>query len=970
MKLNNKGFALTSIIYMLIVLFLMIMLLVLANLATRKVVLDKIKNNVKNELNQGGTINSSDLPYQNITSGIYYETLELAFKHAKTGDTIKVLKDVEEITTATNTKGTTENPVVLDLNGKTITTSETLTNMGTLSIIGGGTIETNSTAPSNYRFIIQNNGTLSITETTLTSTAANSEYERGINLGSTTAKLTINAGTNITTTGISIVNDYSQRSTASDPAIYIAGGTITSKKYQAIWQSSPVTTGMVYITGGIIVSEISQTIYNNSTGKITISGGTITGGTGCNAVTNNSTGTVEISAGNISTTNKDAVVNRSTGTVNISGGTISTNNGGASVAISDGTVTMTGGTINAAGIGMYINKGTATIGNRNNTQQPSITSRGNSSIYIESTANVTIVGGTVVSNSSYGIFNNTYGTINIETANVASAHNAVLNWKGTINIAGGSYTSSQADGIRNGGEGKIKVTGGTISSTNKAGISVEAGTVEVTGGTITGKTYGVWVNSSNSPTFTLGTNDGNVNTNSPQISAPTGEGVSKGTGSTFNFYDGAIIGKSNNSMTSNGTLVTPTGYTRKTVLNGTTETSTLGWATDSNDTLLVNDSTEYHVSRTSSEAADKVIKQYTINKPFSANEVYQLEVDIKGSGNLNIYFYGESGYWQVQHINPLYPITNGTTSSDGRHLISLPSDYTHFETRFTLKPNGNANVNKYLLFRLNSGNTDAYIKNIKFYKINSGHKISIDPNGGTYNGATAVQTFAAATGQLMNVGNPTRSGYTFGGWVPVKEDYSATWVEVFYHNNKSATELFTSADEAISTDGENKYSILGQLEKFRTNTSQKFEFLLEYDEITGEYNRWKQTGNPVNTYIANGTTLETAKTTMGYEDVSISWSGGGWGGISKSLSPGNTCLDGCPGTGTYWYAIGEYRSFRGGIPGPKTTSTEYTITAGMHLWVKANNDLSNIRSQVTGVVTNGTYITKHDVTLKAIWIPN
>jgi len=56
MKLNNKGFALTSIIYMLIVLFLMILLLILANLAQRKVVLDKIKNDVKINLNQGGLL--------------------------------------------------------------------------------------------------------------------------------------------------------------------------------------------------------------------------------------------------------------------------------------------------------------------------------------------------------------------------------------------------------------------------------------------------------------------------------------------------------------------------------------------------------------------------------------------------------------------------------------------------------------------------------------------------------------------------------------------------------------------------------------------------------------------------------------------------------------------------------------------------------------------------------------------------
>ncbi len=53
MKLNNKGFALTSIIYMLIVLFIMILLLILSNLATRKVVLDKLKYDVKVKLNQG-----------------------------------------------------------------------------------------------------------------------------------------------------------------------------------------------------------------------------------------------------------------------------------------------------------------------------------------------------------------------------------------------------------------------------------------------------------------------------------------------------------------------------------------------------------------------------------------------------------------------------------------------------------------------------------------------------------------------------------------------------------------------------------------------------------------------------------------------------------------------------------------------------------------------------------------------------
>jgi uncharacterized repeat protein (TIGR02543 family) len=59
MKLNNKGFALTGIIYMLIVLFLLVLLLILANLAERKVVLDKIKYDVKQKLNQGGIISET-----------------------------------------------------------------------------------------------------------------------------------------------------------------------------------------------------------------------------------------------------------------------------------------------------------------------------------------------------------------------------------------------------------------------------------------------------------------------------------------------------------------------------------------------------------------------------------------------------------------------------------------------------------------------------------------------------------------------------------------------------------------------------------------------------------------------------------------------------------------------------------------------------------------------------------------------
>ena len=73
MKLNNKGFALTSIIYMLIVLFLLLLLLLLGNLASRKVVLDKMKYDVKLRLNQGGIAVTSKTLHETLMTYYYSE---------------------------------------------------------------------------------------------------------------------------------------------------------------------------------------------------------------------------------------------------------------------------------------------------------------------------------------------------------------------------------------------------------------------------------------------------------------------------------------------------------------------------------------------------------------------------------------------------------------------------------------------------------------------------------------------------------------------------------------------------------------------------------------------------------------------------------------------------------------------------------------------------------------------------------
>ena len=124
MKLNNKGFALTSIIYMLIVLFLMIMILILANLAQRKVVLDKLKYDVKEKLNQTVSINAQNLPYQNTTTGIFYETLSDALKNSDNGNTIIVTDENGNVLCDKDHKpidyGLTEEKILNALNRRTI----------------------------------------------------------------------------------------------------------------------------------------------------------------------------------------------------------------------------------------------------------------------------------------------------------------------------------------------------------------------------------------------------------------------------------------------------------------------------------------------------------------------------------------------------------------------------------------------------------------------------------------------------------------------------------------------------------------------------------------------------------------------------------------------------------------------------------------------------------------------------------
>lgn len=286
-----------------------------------------------------------------------YSTLATATAGVTSGNTIKVLRTLSETTAPSVPAGTT---VKLDMNDQTTTlTGVTLTNNGTLQIIGDGEI---INTKSNT---IKNNGTLNIEEgvkitgvTTYVSGSTGAESTID-NYGN----LTVNGGTIIAksadaifneSTGIVTINsgtiegnkailrNFGTASTEENPSVKILGGTLTAKTANGITNKS---SGLLYIGGGTISSKQTAsypTIYNE-TGKIKIAGGTIisendravanfyeggyaeiTGGhiIGYYGVQNK--GTLLITGGVIEGTDSSAVINNATVTLGKDDGTIST----------------------------------------------------------------------------------------------------------------------------------------------------------------------------------------------------------------------------------------------------------------------------------------------------------------------------------------------------------------------------------------------------------------------------------------------------------------------------------------------------------------------------------------------------------------------------------------------------------------------------------------------------------------------
>ena len=173
-----------------------------------------------------------------------------------------------------------------------------------------------------------------------------------------------------------------------------------------------------------------------------------------------------------------------------------------------------------------------------------------------------------------------------------------------------------------------------------------------------------------------------------------------------------------------------------------------------------------------------------------------------------------------------------------------------------------------------------------------------------------------------------------------KEASNRRWILVFYHNFSSDKDLFKNKTEALLTNQENKFSILGKIKpSFRING--RYEFLLEYPGIEGYFNHWSQTKNPVNAK---------PNEENGYKPINVSWEGLSWHGLSLSSSEG-TLIDGSPYSGGWFYSIGLMKNWFNMIPSfvdfpslPEKEKEKYRTTQ-VKLWIRIYSEQSKCQQK-------------------------
>ena len=348
------------------------------------------------------------------TATSWYTTLSDAIAGASASNTIKVLNNITDSSTATISKNLT-----LNLNGNTLTRTAKITvNSGiTFNITGTGTLTT-STASLN---LIENTGTLNLNLTGTISNGVTSDGTQSVILNNTSGTVNFYSGTmncnlvkGITNSGKFNMTGGTMKGTGANGVISNSGtttiseGTLdyTSSAYDSVLLSNTNTT---IISGGTFTSN-RRAILNDTSGTLTISGGNITSSQTVVSGTNEYPGII----GNI-------------GVFNFSGGTLKATGNHAALWTRN-SANLTGGTISSTSSYAVINSERGTLDIGGGTKKITITSEGAVANDDQWWDNPTIL------NGSEGI-TNIWNNIEITHKNNGIA---VTNFGGKVNYMGGA----------------------------------------------------------------------------------------------------------------------------------------------------------------------------------------------------------------------------------------------------------------------------------------------------------------------------------------------------------------------------------------------------------------------------------------------------------------------------------------------------------------------------------------------------
>ena len=203
----------------------------------------------------------------------------------------------------------------------------------------------------------------------------------------------------------------------------------------------------------------------------------------------------------------------------------------------------------------------------------------------------------------------------------------------------------------------------------------------------------------------------------------------------------------------------------------------------------------------------------TLDKMYNATINLQTGIMEYASGSANATFY------------EMFYLVNGVTYKDmgtvGEHRwrsydvttgeykenMSASSTATGNGTNIMLWPyNGDSNATRNISFSLGASDIDLatqkFTGNLKLvakWAINS-YTLTIKPNGGVYGGKTTDTTITQDYNTTYTVANPTRTGYTFGGWDKTGEGTLTGTTFTFGAGNATLTAKWTINKSKLTID--------------------------------------------------------------------------------------------------------------------------------------------------------------------------